>query len=362
MSRFAPLSRSLRANRFVADRARVTEALAALHHAHVLNSDFIREATANTARFPLFELLVELGRSDLSIARLYEGHVNAFQLVARLGDKSQLERAKAIADKGGLLGIWGADNQHAPGRITVSDESYQLSGMKTFASGVEVVSLPLIAVKTSQRQTQLVMMDRHSLADRIDLSTWSPIGMTATGSFSVGLDGIAGGLDDLLGSAGVYETQPFFGAGAIRFVSAQLGGLIGVYDATVTHLQMTGRYDNAHQAARLGQMLAETEAVYCYVRDSYGRVASAISWELEPSQSDCSRIADAARVAVEAAAERVMSLAVRSVGCNGLIDTHPLAKAMTDLTVYLRQPAPDAALVRVGEGVGAGTYRAIFNE
>ena len=248
---------SLRANRSLPDRERVNKAISALNDAGVLRSEFLIVATKPQSDVPLFKLLVELGRVDLSVARLYEGHVNAFQLVARFGDKTQLARANHIVNKGGLLGVWGADNPNLPGRIELVKDVYRLGGGKTFASGVEVVSMPLIAIKKEHRVTQLVLMDRHFLTDRIDLTSWNPIGMKATGSYNVDLNGIVGGLDDLLGPPGVYETQPFFGGGASRFVSAQLGGLISVFDATVTHLQTTARFENAHQAVRLGQMLAE---------------------------------------------------------------------------------------------------------
>ena len=39
-----------------------------------------------------------------------------------------------------------------------------------------------------------------------------------------------------------------------------------------------------------------------------------------------------------------------------------MAAAVRDLMVYLRQPAPDAALTRLGINACAGEYQALFDE
>ena len=55
-----------------------------------------------------------------------------------------------------------------------------------------------------------------------------------------------------------------------------------------------------------------------------------------------------ARGAVEDACLRVMQLAERCVGARGLIAPQPLERRHRDLTIYLRQPGPDAAQAAVG--------------
>jgi alkylation response protein AidB-like acyl-CoA dehydrogenase len=310
----------------------------------------------------MFHLLVALGRGDLSLARLYEGHVNAMQLLRRLGSPDQLDNAMQAVDEGGLLGVWGADDPAAPARLIQCGTTGRLTGRKTFASGADLIAYPLVAAKNAEMKTQLLLLDRNALAGRFDAGWWRPIGMQATNSYALNLEGLEVEARRFVGDAGTYEVQPFFGAGAIRFVAAQLGGALALWDATREHLVASERYHNPHQAARLGQMLGELEGAYALVRACYERVARSIAWNIESVEHcDDHLTADCARVALEAVAERVFALAVRCVGCAGLMETHPLASAARDLLVYLRQPGPDAAQTRLGIGACDGSYEAFFN-
>ena len=357
------LTRALRNERQRPDAERITNALGLLHVSGVLAVPFIRMATSlDIGVPPMFGLLVALGRGDLSFARLYEGHVNALQLIARLGTRSQLERVDTAAANGGLIGVWGADDPASPARVRRVGKRCYLSGRKTYASGADVVTHAVIAVKTADNDTQLILLDGGDVSRRLDRDWWRPLGMQATNSFALDLEGLETSDTNLIGDGGVYETQPFFGAGAIRFVAAQLGGTLALWDATREHLTAARRHDNPHQAARLGLIVSDLEAAHALIRDAYTRAAPAIAWENLAANCSDYLYADCARVVVEGVAERVMALALRSVGCAGLMDTHPLAAAVRDLMVYLRQPAPDAALTRLGINACAGEYQALFNE
>jgi alkylation response protein AidB-like acyl-CoA dehydrogenase len=356
------LTRSLADQRQRPDRERIDSALEELRKSGLLGGHFIRDAVTPRIDAPqMFSILVALGRGDLSVARLYEGHVNAVQLVARLGTPAQLDRVEDSASSGGLLGVWGADDPSSPARVTPFEGGYRLKGRKTFASGADRLALALVAAKNADQKTQLVLLSRETLDGRFDPRWWQPMGMQATDSFALDLDDIQIEASELIGNAGDYETQPFFGAGAIRFVSAQLGGALAVWDAARDHLASSGRFENPHQAARLGQMVADLEAAFSSVKGAYARVSYAIEWD-SPADQGPALSADSARVIVESVSERIMALAVRSVGCAGLMDGHQLATAARDLMVYLRQPAPDTALTRLGTHACAGSYRPAFDE
>jgi alkylation response protein AidB-like acyl-CoA dehydrogenase len=55
------------------------------------------------------------------------------------------------------------------------------------------------------------------------------------------------------------------------------------------------------------------------------------------------------RTAIESNALRVLQLAERCVGARGLMRPEPFERLHRDLTHYLRQAAPDAAVVAAGE-------------
>jgi alkylation response protein AidB-like acyl-CoA dehydrogenase len=181
----AELTKTLRAARQHDDRKRIAGALDLLHRNRCLSIRFIKSATTAAELNPpvLFEVLKAIGRGDLSVARLYEGHVNALQLVARLGSPSQFDRIANSANEGQLLGVWGADDPASPGRLLKNNGGYQLSGNKTFASGADLVWHAIVAVKTPEARTQLLLLSREAFVGRLDAEWWKPLGMQATNSF-----------------------------------------------------------------------------------------------------------------------------------------------------------------------------------
>ena len=58
--------------------------------------------------------------------------------------------------------------------------------------------------------------------------------------------------------------------------------------------------------------------------------------------------ANMTRLAIERVCLDVMERVERSVGARGLLRPWPFERVLRDLTLYLRQPAPDAALDQVG--------------
>ena len=65
--------------------------------------------------------------------------------------------------------------------------------------------------------------------------------------------------------------------------------------------------------------------------------------------------ANLVRTAIEANALRVLQLAERSVGARGLLAPEPFERLHRDLTHYLRQAGPDAAVTAAGAYVLAQT-------
>jgi alkylation response protein AidB-like acyl-CoA dehydrogenase len=344
--------REARGDRFPEEGVRL------LHEAALLDAEAVADLVTPQDGAPrMFGVLVAVGRGDLALGRLYEGHVNAMGLLSRLGDEGQRARGAALAAEGRLLGVWGADDFRSPGRL----EAGTLKGRKTYCSGAARLGAALIAVEDEEDRKRLVLLDTERLEGRWDPSWWQPMGMEATESWALEIEGLEVPAADLVGPPDAYLEQPFFGGGAVRFVAVQLGGVLAVWDAGREHLARTGRHRDPHQAARLGEMLAACEGAHAGVRRAYERLGPALAWEPGGGEAADALIADAARTLTAEAGERVMALATRSVGCAGLMSGHPLERALRDLSVYLRQPAPDAALTRAGEAAARGAYRPAFD-
>jgi alkylation response protein AidB-like acyl-CoA dehydrogenase len=105
----------------------------------------------------LCAVLRALGAADLSIARLYEGHLNAVGLVCRYGSQEQIERLAADVAAGALSAVWGADD--AKGLTIVSGHAGEvLKGRKILASGAGFVTRPIVTAKGTLGQ-QMCLLD-----------------------------------------------------------------------------------------------------------------------------------------------------------------------------------------------------------
>lgn len=294
----------------------------------------------------LFRVLAAVGRGNLSVGRIFEGHVNALLLIQLFGDAAQQAHYQNIASRGGLFGIWNTD---LPGSPVMLDGD-ALGGKKNFASGVDGLDQALITAAAPEGRQMVMVPIRDPVIDR---SWWRPLGMQASGSHVVDFTGLRVPAGGLLGAPGDYLKEPYFSAGAIRFAAVHVGGMHAVFDAATLHLRETRRHDDPHQRHRLGQMAIEVETGYAWLDHA------ATFWVSIGRRDGAVIIAAlaAARLAIERAALNVLELAERSVGAAGMIRPHPLERWIRDLRTYLRQPNPDAALAGVGAAVSDGSWQ-----
>lgn len=106
------------------------------------------------SRVALVEALQAMGGVHLSTARLFEGHVNAFQLLWTYGSQAQREMLCAYVHNSGLSDVW---NAAAPeGQLRLSDRSpstHHLEGPKASASGAGHIERPLLTAKHERLDT-----------------------------------------------------------------------------------------------------------------------------------------------------------------------------------------------------------------
>ncbi|MEF2072206.1 acyl-CoA dehydrogenase family protein [Consotaella aegiceratis] len=293
-------------------------------------------------------LLAAVGRGDLSVGRIYEGHVNALWLIERFGDAGQRRQFAAIAERGGLFGVWNTDLPSDPLRL----DDAVLSGAKNFASGIDGLSRAIVTVPTAGgRQMIVVPVDRLA----VDRRWWRPVGMQASGSHIASFGQLAVEPDWMLGPPDAYIRQPWFSGGAIRFAAVQTGGAHAVLDATVSHLRQTGRDGDPYQLHRIGRIGLAVGTAYRWL-DLSARAWMGAHQETDGASERLQATANAARTAVECAAMTVLEEAERGVGAAGFIAPHPLERLIRDLRTYLRQPNPDGALAAFGRAVADGDW------
>lgn len=309
--------------------------LAALHALLPVHGD---PATADDL-LALLRMLYRIARRDLPLARLFEGHVDALQIIARYGDPATAAEVERVASAGGAFGVWNAALPVEPLRI----EDGRLHGGKSFASGAGILSHAIAGADTPEGN-RLVLIDLVASSPAIDRDWWKVVGMERSHTHVVRWRGAEPASFRFIGAPGLYAREPYFSGGALRFVACHAGGVAALFDHVREHLVASGRAADPHQAGRLAELYIAAQSAASAVE------IAAREWTA-PAFID--HVA-AARIAVAACAERAIMTAQQAVGVGGLFVAHPLSAALTDLMVYLRQPMPDAQRMRVGKAAVDG--------
>lgn len=313
--------------------------------------DYQQKSTAH-----LLHLLKLVGKGNLSVGRIYEGHINALYLVHLFGKEQQKQRwYDALRQSKHIFGVWNTQAQDGVSIIKQPHGKYQLTGAKTFCSGAAWVTRPIVPGalidengKQLGWQMCIVPMEKVS-PEAIDPSFWKPLGMKSSVSYKISFEGIEIEEDDLLGAPNDYHQQPYFSGGAIRFAAVQLGGAEAIFDATRRYLQELQRTADPYQQMRLGEMAILIESGNLWLQQA-GEQA-----DRHDEATTTINYANMTRTAIEKICIETMQLAERCVGARGLLQPHPFSRLHADLTTYLRQPAPDAALAQVGQYVAQNT-------
>ena len=283
----------------------------------------------------LCTILRLLGSADLSVARLYEGHINAVSLVARYGDQDQLQALSARVATGGLSAVWGADD--AKGLHVIHGGKPVLQGRKILASGAGFVTDPIVTAKAGDGQVMCLL--QLAMDEKVDLSAWTAQGMRSTATGAIDLSGIVVTAENMVGVAGDFMRQPYFSGGAWRFCAAHVGATERLVDLFRDHLVTTARGEDPYQRQRLAQGIACAKTARFWVEEAARRLSAE-----EPDADNVVAFANLTRMVTERCALDVMETVQRGVGLSSFVRPHPIERISRDLATYLRQPVPDMAM------------------
>jgi alkylation response protein AidB-like acyl-CoA dehydrogenase len=102
----------------------------------------------------LFQLLHLLGYADLSLGRILEAHVNAFELLQNYGTPRQIEAAALAAQAGDLFALWVTDPAKQAVRLS---RDFALTGEKWFCSAAGAAKQALMTAQ-SEAGSQMVLV------------------------------------------------------------------------------------------------------------------------------------------------------------------------------------------------------------
>lgn len=290
-------------------------------------------------------LLRRIGRANLSVGRLVEGHLNAHRLIALYGTPAQRAKVEAEIAAGALLGVWGADG-NPPFSYTEQGNSLVLSGSKRFASGLGLVSRAVVSVRTHQG-AQLLLLSALFCAKRMDRAAWTTSGMKATASGTFDFDGMVVDADARLGRPGDYVREPHFEGGVWRYAALHVGGMEALAEAARRHAVDGGFADDPLTAARLADLAIACETGRLWVEAAASRVEAAGAGEAEVAYVLL------AREAVERACLSVIETVDRLIGAASFFDGHSAERIRRDLSFFLRQANLDGKRARAAQAVAA---------
>lgn len=312
---------------------RIRRSIDLLRAADLLTEDGVADP-AGTAR-----TLMQIGAANLSVGRLWEGHVNALRLIDLYGTSLQSLTIREQIAQGAVLGVWSADG-HTP--VTWSDGDAQLRGCKNYASGLGTVTHALVTVNAGPA-VRLALVDAKDTR-RADTARWDMRGMKASASGRFDCDALAIASADWIGAPGDYLKEPHFIGGVWRIAALQVGAATGLLDRAATELRASGRMQAEMQKARLMTVLMRVWAGMALVE----RAAIAAA-DPDHAPDEVVSLSIAARLFTEEVGLDAIRAVEQSLGLRHFAADSDTGRAARDLSVYLRQVARDAFLQRAAD-------------
>ena len=263
--------------------------------------------------------LYELGRVDLSLARLAEAHIDALAIFSEAG---------RVGPPGMLYGVWASDG---PGsRLELrrhADGSLRLSGTKRYCSGAPLLDAALV---TAHQADGLYLVDVALSGSKleIDAGDWASSAFRDTATATVTFKDVMVRESDLLGDSHWYLQRPGFWHGALGPAACWAGGAAGLVDAART----LNRRD-PHARAQLGALEAAEWGLRAYLRQA----GEEIDADPHDTHHQARRRALMARHLIERLCTDTLDRFGRATGPQLLAFDAQVAQRYAELTLYIRQ-------------------------
>lgn len=278
--------------------------------------------------------LAALGRYDLTLARLAEGHVDALAILAEAGRP---------AARDALYGVWAARSGGTGARLEDNDGGLRLTGTVRFCSGANLLDRALVAASppgAAGTEGWLVEIDVRAAGVHRDQDTWAAIGMDASDSIDVRFVDVPVTPGMVVGEPGWYVGRRGFPLGGGGVAAVWLGGAAGVLDTVFAQLRDAPHVDE-HQSAHLGALHTTLRATEALLADTAHAV------DADPTL-DPTLLTATCRAAAERTAWDVLDRVPRITGPTPLCRDRRFAQQLADLQVYVRQHHAERDLAALG--------------
>lgn len=278
--------------------------------------------------------LGELTETDVVAGRLAEAHADAVAILHELDGP---------APASGLWGVWAAESPDGVVSVRRAGDGVVLDGVKQWCSGAGICTGALVTARIDGDVRGLYAVDLTDPTVEVLPGTWRNAGMadSATGPVR-----FAGTPAHPVGKPGDYLSRPGFWFGAIGVAACWLGGARAVA-APLYARAASGRADD-HALAHLGAVDAALSAADALLERS-GR-------EIDDDPADRAGAAELrarrVRAVVESAVGEAITRTGRALGPGPLATDERHARAVADLTMYVRQSHAERDLAALGALLG----------
>jgi alkylation response protein AidB-like acyl-CoA dehydrogenase len=274
--------------------------------------------------------LAGLAESDLSLARLAEGHADALAILDELGGPAP--------SAGSRWGVWAA-MPPGPGLTAAHDDgTWWLDGTKQYCSGARVCTHGLVTAQTPEG-VRLFAAEVAADGVRPVPGSWPAVGMAGSDTLDVRFRRVPA---TAVGAPGGYVNRPGFAHGGVGVAACWYGGARAVARPLLAAARQ--RDVGPHAFAHLGAIDIALRGVAA----ALDQAADEIDGDPLDRKDAGPRRALRVRALTEAAATEVLDRVGRALGAGPLGHDAGHARRVADLVVYLRQHHAERDLEQLG--------------
>ncbi len=275
--------------------------------------------------------LFQIGREDLSLAKLAEGHWDAVAILAENGREPA---------PNALYAVWASEIPGQVLQLNRETKILRIVGRKMFCSGLGIVDHALVTVGSPNPCLVEIDLKNNAKAIEIDTSDWKTEAFHATNTGTIAFHDVAIS-GAIIGEPSWYLDRPGFWHGAIGPAACWAGGGAGLLDAA-----LESKRDDSHTTAHLAAIYANVWATEAYL--------SAAGREIDGSYPDCNTAMVRAlqvRHLIEQACTDTLRRFARAYGPHPLTMVGVTSHRYHELDLYLRQSHAERDLESLGRAL-----------
>ncbi len=293
--------------------------------------------------------LAAVGATDLSLAKLYEGHTDALAILA------ELSPARPSSPRA-MWGVWAAEAAGtsldwvptAQQPMLRDGETGTLRGVKPWCSGASAITHALVTAHVGGGQRQLFAVNLGTAGLRVDSARWRAVGMAASASADVTFDDV---MAVAVGAPGAYLQRPGFWHGGAGVAACWFGAARELALVLCRAPHGAAAEVRALRALALGRV----SVALTHSAALLARTAAAIDAEPAADLADAVRLL---RLSVEQTARLVQDEVLRALGPTPICRDAALAQLVADLPIFIRQCHGDGDLLQAGQAAAQAAQTA----